>query len=133
SECKLQGPWQDSQPASSPFLPCAMSRAWSAVLKLRQISSWHCSHSVEPIYFAPGTSGSTTAWRLMLLQEIAATSRTTAPAASARFRPCLPRGGGCLMNGSSVMRIVCYRSFHALKNAPVLLVQFLLDQGLGRV
>ena len=75
-------------------LALAISRAWSAVLKLRQISSWHCSHSAEPIYFAPGTSGSTTAWWLRVLQEMAASSRTTAPAASARLRPRRPAPAG---------------------------------------
>jgi hypothetical protein len=72
------------------------------------------------MYFAPGTSGSTTARWLMVPQEIAASSKTTAPEASAKFRPRRPRGSGSLMNGSFVMQIVGYRSFHAnLKNAPL--------------
>jgi hypothetical protein len=69
------------------LLPCAISREWSAVLKSRQIWSWHMAHSSEPMYLAPGISGSTTAWRDSELQEITVSDSKPAAAASNRHRP----------------------------------------------
>jgi hypothetical protein len=55
------------------------------------------------MYFAPGTSGSITAWRLTVLQEMTASSTTATPAAMAGFRLHRPGGSRRLMKGSFVM------------------------------
>ena len=66
------------------------------------------------MYFAPGTSGSITAWLLMVLQEMTASTKTTTPDAIARIRPRWPRGSGTLMNGSLLMQMVGCRSLHSI-------------------
>ena len=50
------------------------------------------------MYFAPGTLGSITTWLLTVLQEMAASNKTTTPEASATIPTAPAARQQCLMN-----------------------------------